>query len=659
MLDHFTQYVGSAPDLSPAVLCGIAHMQTGEGVWYPRGGTRAVAEALIRLAGELGVECCTAATACRRSRPAATRGLGGHARRRPARCRSRPSSPTATPCGLIASCWPARPRQTGSRTAAATRRLARASSSTWASTAVTTSFCITTSSSRAIRTRSSTSSTARASRPPTRRATSAPRPRTEPDVAPPGGEALYVLVHTPYLRPHHDWKTLYPRISPDDPREAQDDRRPRRHRDADPVERWLTPQDIHDRYRVLDGAIYGLASHGRFTGAFKPANRSPDVGRLYLAGGAAHPGPGNAHGPDVRLDRRRYARPGRCRGTGPRTAGTAPGRSQTPAGMLQSHRLAATWAEVAFLATGSSMNSFTSDTRTSRRAANSRLVRSRSLARADLPGSSASSASTPGVSAASFPRRPGLASGARARPAAAGPLIVVANHPSWWDPLIGLVLTEFMPAWRIHYVPIDVNGLAQYPFLERLGFFGVETGTTPGQPRFPASEPGHPCPAPSRSSGSRRRASSSILAIDPSGSSQASATWPTRQSAATIVPLALEYPFWNDRCPEALARFGEPIAITARRSETPQAGAAGSNKALEKTQDRLAEEARRRDPAAFLTLIGGTAGVGGVYDSWRRLRQRSAANRSIPSIGSRKDLLLASTGLRKVGETHEPIENSW
>ena len=34
--------------------------------------------------------------------------------------------------------------------------------------------------------------------------------RTEPGVAPPGGEALYVLVHTPYLRPHHDWKTMLP-----------------------------------------------------------------------------------------------------------------------------------------------------------------------------------------------------------------------------------------------------------------------------------------------------------------------------------------------------------------------------------------------------------------------------------------------------------------
>lgn len=36
MLDHFTQYVGSSPDRSPAVLCGIAHMQTSEGIWYPR-----------------------------------------------------------------------------------------------------------------------------------------------------------------------------------------------------------------------------------------------------------------------------------------------------------------------------------------------------------------------------------------------------------------------------------------------------------------------------------------------------------------------------------------------------------------------------------------------------------------------------------------------
>ncbi|MFC7689850.1 phytoene desaturase family protein [Paeniroseomonas aquatica] len=58
------------------------------------------------------------------------------------------------------------------------------------------------------------------------------------------------------------------------------------------VEGALTPVDIHERYKVLNGAIYGLASHGAFLGAFKPGNRSRQVKGLYLAGGAAHPGPG-------------------------------------------------------------------------------------------------------------------------------------------------------------------------------------------------------------------------------------------------------------------------------------------------------------------------------------------------------------------------------
>ena len=115
---------------------------------------------------------------------------------------------------------------------------------------------------------------------------------TEPNVAPPGGEALYVLVHTPYLRPHHDWKTLYPRYRQTILEKLKTTAGLNDIEMRIKVERWLTPQDIHNRYRVLDGAIYGLASHGRLNGAFKPANRSPDLERLYLAGGAAHPGPG-------------------------------------------------------------------------------------------------------------------------------------------------------------------------------------------------------------------------------------------------------------------------------------------------------------------------------------------------------------------------------
>ena len=71
------------------------------------------------------------------------------------------------------------------------------SSFIWVSTAVMTSFCIIISSSRVIPMRSSTSSTARENQPRTRRAMSVPRPAPSPMSHLPGGEALYVLVHTP------------------------------------------------------------------------------------------------------------------------------------------------------------------------------------------------------------------------------------------------------------------------------------------------------------------------------------------------------------------------------------------------------------------------------------------------------------------------------
>jgi phytoene dehydrogenase-like protein len=111
-------------------------------------------------------------------------------------------------------------------------------------------------------------------------------------VAPEGAEALYVLVHVPSLRPHHDWAerlpayrhTILQKLARTAGLEDIEQRIVYEHA--------LTPSDIHQRYRVLDGAIYGLASHGRYLGAFKPSNRRGDVPGLYLAGGAAHPGAG-------------------------------------------------------------------------------------------------------------------------------------------------------------------------------------------------------------------------------------------------------------------------------------------------------------------------------------------------------------------------------
>ena len=199
------------------------------------------------------------------------------------------------------------------------------------------------------------------------------------------------------------------------------------------------------------------------------------------------------------------------------------------------------------------------------------------------------------------------------------PAVIVLNHPSWWDPLVGLVLTERMPDWRIHYAPIESQGLAQYRFLERLGFFGVEAGTTGGGLKF------------LRRGMAVLAVPESVLWVPAQGQFVDPRERPTvlkegighlahRLTGVSIVPLALEYPFWNDRCPEVLARFGPPIDVESGRDRPAAEWTRCMATALTETQDELAEEALNRDSTRFETILGGTAGVGGVYDIWRRMR---------------------------------------
>ena len=294
MLDHFTQYVGSSPDASPAVLCGIAHMQTAEGIWYPMGGTRAVPEALVKLATELGVEFRTdtgirsiitnasgdavlgvetdlgeridlAAVVSNADSVRTHRELlNGGAPRAAKKFENRRTYEPA--CSGVVLYLGLKKRyehllhhdfvfsQNPEEEFDAIYHKGEPAADP------TCYLC-------------------------------APA-ATEPGVAPPGGEALYVLVHTPFLRPHHDWSKMFPEYRRVILNKLKTTGQMPDLEDRIAFEAKLTPQDIHDRYRVLNGAIYGLASHGKWLGAFKPANRSPDLKGLYFAGGAAHPGPG-------------------------------------------------------------------------------------------------------------------------------------------------------------------------------------------------------------------------------------------------------------------------------------------------------------------------------------------------------------------------------
>ncbi len=290
MLDHFTQYVGSSPDESPAVLCGIAHMQTSGGVWYPRGGTRAVPEALAKLAAELGVEIRTRARIQRilrdrRGRVTGVETADGETVALRAVVSNMDSVRTMRE--LVGGPAAARFHRRGAWEPACSGVVLYLGLSRRYDHLLHHNFVFSRNPHAEFE---SIYGRGEPAEDPT--CYVAAPARSDSSVAPAGGEALYVLVHTPYLRPHHDWSIMLPKY-----RRIILDKLATTGGMADIEDRirfeaTLTPRDIHDRYRVLNGAIYGLASHGRWTGAFKPANRCRDVSGLYLAGGAAHPGPG-------------------------------------------------------------------------------------------------------------------------------------------------------------------------------------------------------------------------------------------------------------------------------------------------------------------------------------------------------------------------------
>lgn len=194
------------------------------------------------------------------------------------------------------------------------------------------------------------------------------------------------------------------------------------------------------------------------------------------------------------------------------------------------------------------------------------------------------------------------------------PLLVCLNHPSWWDPLIGLHLSQRFFPQRYHAAPIAADGLAKYKFFERLGFFGIPSD--------------------------RHQRAFRFLEVGRAVLSRADgALWVTAQGAFTDVsvpirfesgvgylatlldrfvflPVALEYAFWNERFPEAFVCFGAPVIVNGRKSSASDWTARFTD-SLQETVERLTTKVILRDAQLFEPLLQGRTGVGGIYDVWR------------------------------------------
>ncbi len=293
MLDHYVQYVGSSPDASPAILCAIGNMQAEEGIWYPMGGTRAVPEGLVRLGRELGIvyhpstEVERLLTTGERTKQKVTGLVTTSGERYAFDAVVSNEDAVRTYRELVGGHAAERFESRGNYEPACSGVVLYLGLNQRYDHLAHHDFVFSRDAHEEFHHIYDLGEPA-----PDPTCYLASTSGTEPATAPAGGDALYVLVHTPYLRPHHDWSKMFPAY-----RQVILDKLKRTAgltdiEDRIVFERALTPQDIHERYKVLNGAIYGLSSHGRWTGAFKPANASRELDGLFLAGGAAHPGPG-------------------------------------------------------------------------------------------------------------------------------------------------------------------------------------------------------------------------------------------------------------------------------------------------------------------------------------------------------------------------------
>ena len=213
--------------------------------------------------------------------------------------------------------------------------------------------------------------------------------------------------------------------------------------------------------------------------------------------------------------------------------------------------------------------------------------------------------------------------------------IVCFNHPSWWDPLIVMLLLHRFAPRIHHYGPMEASALRHYGFMRKLGLFPLDTRSALAGAQF------------LRIGNELLQRPGSILCVTPEGTFMDVRHRPTewrpglaalvaRQAQCTVIPIALEYTFWDERLPEALALIGEPLRIESGVAENNSHWHGVLTGAMTRAQDELAVLGIARSAAPFTTVLQGGSGIAGIYNLWKRAQARwrgqpySAEHGSLP-----------------------------
>jgi phytoene desaturase len=116
--------------------------------------------------------------------------------------------------------------------------------------------------------------------------------RTEPGMAPPGGDSLAVLLPVPNLRAGIDWDREGDRVRDAVLADAESTFGLQGLRDAIVTEHRMAPPDFARELGAVDGNAFSVEPTLQQSASMRPANRHPQLRGLYLAGGGTHPGAG-------------------------------------------------------------------------------------------------------------------------------------------------------------------------------------------------------------------------------------------------------------------------------------------------------------------------------------------------------------------------------
>jgi phytoene desaturase len=116
--------------------------------------------------------------------------------------------------------------------------------------------------------------------------------RTDPKMAPEGGESMYVLIPTPNLAANVNWKEMKKPYADKILKFLEEDFGLKDLRRNIEVLELFTPEDFASQRNNYLGSAWGVEPRLTQTATLRPHNRSEDIENLYLVGASTHPGAG-------------------------------------------------------------------------------------------------------------------------------------------------------------------------------------------------------------------------------------------------------------------------------------------------------------------------------------------------------------------------------